>query len=262
MVCIRQLREIHCRAGTMTLETTHIGHRAWAAFIAALLLWGLFGATKHWPALAPFAPFDTDPYDVVGSFTFQIAVAMGALSLVRLELIRRHGEMDRLVYVGRGIRVVAACIAITMVSDLVAIVRAGVHPPRSGTEAGLWAVIAGMTALSALLVIGLPGGPAAPVPAPGGTEFDAVLRWLAPRALDPHRHPVRFALALALGLAAAVTAAEIVIGGPAPTLRQTILVVAVRMAIEGIGVFAGFLLLGPWLGLIGLRRGPASSAPS
>ena len=49
-----------------------IAGKTWTGLVAAILLWVFFDQTKHAPALLPFAPFDVDPYDVVGSFTFQV----------------------------------------------------------------------------------------------------------------------------------------------------------------------------------------------
>jgi hypothetical protein len=238
----------------MMREPPNLARRAWASVMAAVLLWAFFDVTKHSPVVSAFAPFDVDPYDVVGSFSFQIAIAISSLTLVRLGLMRRQRRSDRLLYVSRGIAVVAACVAVTMASDTIAILRAGVHAPRSPVEAGLWAAIAGLALASAAMLGGLHTGPAGSSAAAGGGEFDWMFRRAMFRAIDPERHVFRFAAALALGLGVLATAAEVTIDGPAPTLRQTILVILVRIAIEACGVFLGILLLGRYLGLVAFSR--------
>lgn len=247
-----QVRRTDGKDSTDVLVTlqANIGRRAWSSLLAALLLWGFFYTTKHSPVFSPYAPFDIDPYDVVGSFTFQIAIAVGALNVVRLELIKRQGTAYRLPYVRRGIAVVAVCIAITMASDTIAILRAGLHAPRSHVELAVWIAIAVFALISAILIAGLLTRANVSAPANGAEEFDWIFQRPMFRALDPRGHAVRFAFLLGLTIGIAATAVEIVGDGPAPTLRQTILVIIIRIAIEAFGVFIGFLFLGTYLGLV------------
>ena len=227
-----------------------MARRAWGSVVAALLLWGFFEATKHSALFAPFAPFTSDPYDVVGSFSFQIAIAVALLNVVRLGLIVRQRRPERLPYVGRGVTVVAGCIAVTMVSDTIAVVRAGLHPPRAPAEAGLWVAIAGLLLVAAVLPARVPALPGSLPPANVGGEFDWIFRRPVFRAIDPQRHAVRFALTVALSAAFLTTAAEVIGDGPAPTFQLTLYVILLRVAIEASGVVAGVLVLGRYLGVI------------
>ena len=70
------------------------------------------------------------------------------------------------------------------------------------------------------------------------------------RAIDPQRHAVRFALVLAMSAAFLATAAEVIGEGPAPTFQQTVAIILLRIAMEACGAFAGFLVLGRYLGLV------------
>ena len=211
-----------------------------------------FAVTKHSTAFRPFSPFDVDPYDVVGSFTFQIALAVAALNLLRLHRVERNGKEGRLVFVVRGIRVVAAAIAITMISDVIAVARSGVLAPRAAAEGAIWAAIAIFTVFS--IVLARDGPAPASVPAADADEFGAIFRRPPFRRIDPQRHPVRFAALVSAVAAIAVTAAQVVGEGPAPTVAKTIAVVIVFLTFEGSVVFAGVLTLGRWLGLLGSLR--------
>jgi hypothetical protein len=224
--------------------------RSWAALAGALALWTFFAATKHSAALRPYSPFDVDPYDVVGSFTFQIAISVAALNLLRLHLVRRSGARERRPYVARGIILVAASIAVTMLSDTIAIVRSGVGRPRSAAEAVVWSAIGLLSAFAILLARGVDTKIGTSRPGMPG-EFDGLFGREPLRAIDPQSHPVRFAALLSAGAAIAVTAAQIVGEGPAPTLRQTIAVIVVFLVVEATAVFVGFLSIGRWLGVAG-----------
>ena len=232
-------------------RTAIVRRRAWAALAGALGLWTFFAVTKHSPTFRSFAPFDVDPYDVVGSFTFQIALAVAILNLVRLRLIERSGREERLAFVTRGIRVVAAAIAITMISDAIAIARSGVLAPRAAAEGAIWAAIAIFIIFSILLARADPAPASAPTA--DADEFGAIFRRPPFCHIDPQRRPVRFAAFVSAVAAIAVTAAQVAGEGPAPTVAQTIAVVIVFLTLEGSVVFAGVLTLGQWLGLLGSR---------
>jgi hypothetical protein len=49
----------------------------------AILFYLFFQITKHHPILSLVNPFVEDPYDAVGSFSFQFALFTALLSLVR-----------------------------------------------------------------------------------------------------------------------------------------------------------------------------------
>jgi len=89
-----------------------------------------------------------------------------------------------------------------------------------------------------------------PLPADGGAEFDWIFQRPVLRAVDPQRHAVRFASLVAFSVGCLTTAAEVIAEGPAPTLRQTVLVIVVRITIDSVVVFVGILLLGRYLGLV------------
>jgi len=235
---------------TMSLEVT-MSRRVWSSFVAAILFWTFFAMTKHLRFFAPFSPFDKDPYDILSSFTFQIAVAVGGLNLLRLYLNRRHGLTESFTYLSRGVAVIALCVLGTMVSDAVAILRSGLHRPRGPSEFVLWLAMVVLALISVFLLKGLPNRHIVPSSlASTSSEFGRLFQRLGLCAIDPYRHGVRFALVVALAMGFMTTASELVCDGPAPTLRQTILVVGIRITIEASVVFIGLLSLGAYLGLL------------
>jgi hypothetical protein len=94
---------------------------------AALGLTLFFFAAKHRLPLARVLPFGEDPYDAVGSFGFQLALATAAISFLRA--VRRYGGSG--VPAAQAALVLRGCVAtllavfVTMQADAVALLR---HP--------------------------------------------------------------------------------------------------------------------------------------
>ncbi len=121
--------------------------------IVAVAFYLFFQVCKQQPALALVAPFTEDPYDAVGSFGIQLTMLMALLTLVRA--FRRYQpiqalESQKLLFV-RGAYTSCLSIAVTLVADIVAMLR---HPSTwVGLPAGkmLVALLGGMALLTVLL---------------------------------------------------------------------------------------------------------------
>ncbi|HTO94393.1 MAG TPA: hypothetical protein VMM80_08455 [Bacteroidota bacterium] len=94
-------------------------------FLSALFI-VLFDRAKHDPDLVCVNPFAVDPYDAVGSFGVQLALAAAALSALRACRPAVPGESFavRQTFILRAIGVSQLAIAVTMVSDIAAMALA------------------------------------------------------------------------------------------------------------------------------------------
>jgi hypothetical protein len=99
------------------------------ASVGALLLTGLFififYRAKYDPALSSVNPFAEDPYDAVGSFGVQLGVACAILSALRAfrTNLKTESLYNRYTYTLRAMAVSQLAIIVTMLADLVALVR-------------------------------------------------------------------------------------------------------------------------------------------
>ena len=86
----------------------------------------LFDRAKHDPDLACVNPFALDPYDAVGSFGVQIALAAGVLSALRAFRPAVPGESFavRQTFILRAIGVSQVAVAVTMIADIAAMALA------------------------------------------------------------------------------------------------------------------------------------------
>ncbi len=125
---------------------------------AALGLTLFFFAAKHQHWLARFVPFAEDPYDAVGSFSFQLALAAAAASLLRA--LRRYGGAGippaQAALVLRGSIVALLAVFITMQADALALLRHQRGWARSPLGAAL-ALGVGVVAAASLGSAGLLG---------------------------------------------------------------------------------------------------------
>ena len=118
-----------------------------AAFCAA------FFSVKRIAFLGTVSPFVEDPYDAVGSFAIQIALAAAAVSVMRAIVAHRAGRLVPPLLVARGEAVVVLSILVTALADLLAMLR---HTEAwHGTRAG-GGVVAALVALIVFSVAGLP----------------------------------------------------------------------------------------------------------
>lgn len=94
------------------------------ALATSLAFWAIFQLSKI-RAIQVASPFANDPYDAVGSFAFQIALALGFLSLARVVSIRDEtGARARTPFILHGILLVELCVALSLIADIVAVARA------------------------------------------------------------------------------------------------------------------------------------------
>ena len=129
---------------------------AFLAFVLAVLFYLFFQVSKHDPALSQVNAFAEDPYDAVGSFGVQFALFTALLSLVRAfrpyqadkALDSQELLLVRVEYFS------CLSIALTLVADIVAMIR---HPAVwIGRPTGyLLAALVGGMALLTVLVGGL-----------------------------------------------------------------------------------------------------------
>jgi hypothetical protein len=91
------------------------------AFITALVFYTLFQLSKI-PTISNVSPFADDPYDIVPSIAFQIALLAALLSLARLASIRDElGMRQRARLILHGILLVELSLVATLLTDGIAI---------------------------------------------------------------------------------------------------------------------------------------------
>jgi hypothetical protein len=116
------------------------------AFANILLAAGFcvfFFAVKHWPELTRVAPFVEDPYDAVGSFAVQLALAAALLTLWRSwRRVRRGDSGEQTTYLVRGAVVTVLAVHVTAVGDFVAMCRHLDAWMKSAAGKGLAALLA------------------------------------------------------------------------------------------------------------------------
>jgi hypothetical protein len=123
-------------------------------FVLAVLFYLFFQISKHQPALSQVNAFADDPYDAIGSFGVQFALFTALLSLLRAFRPYQAGRVldsqERLLL--RGAYLSCLSVAVTLASDIVAMIR---HPVIwVGEPAGyvLAALIVGMALFTALVM--------------------------------------------------------------------------------------------------------------
>ena len=128
------------------------------ATAAALGLTCFFFAAKHRSPFARVVPFGEDPYDAVGSFGIQLAVAAAAISLLRGA--RRYGggfPAPTAALVLRGSVAALLAVFVTIQADVVALARhprAWTHSPI-GTALALGLVVVALASLAGASLLGL-----------------------------------------------------------------------------------------------------------
>jgi len=92
--------------------------------ILSMAFCAFFQVSKHEPAFRSLNPFGEDPYDSVGSFGVQFVLFLSALSLIRA--FRPYpGDVlkENQAVLARGEMMVVLAVGITLVADLIAMVR-------------------------------------------------------------------------------------------------------------------------------------------
>lgn len=123
-------------------------------FGLAILLFPFFEICKHAPALSLVNAFAEDPYDAVGSFGIQLAPVLALLAVLRaFRPYPSEQTPDRQrVLVARAAYCSCFSVAVTLVADIIAMIR---HPALwLGVAAGyvLAALLGGMVLLTALVL--------------------------------------------------------------------------------------------------------------
>jgi len=131
------------------MEIASLKHATYVAFITSIMFWLSFQLSKI-SAISNINPFAEDPYDAVPSLAFQIAVAIGLLSLARLVSIKdENGLRQRAPFILRGILLVELAVLITLVTDFIAIAQA--WPLTISTP--MMFLLGGLSLLTALFII-------------------------------------------------------------------------------------------------------------
>ena len=98
---------------------------SFVVFLLVIFFLAFFDNSKHIPWLAAVNPFADDPYDAVGSFGIQLSFFVALLSLIRA--FRPYGTKEipssQLFLILRGETVALLCVAVTLTSDIVALLR-------------------------------------------------------------------------------------------------------------------------------------------
>jgi hypothetical protein len=165
---------------------------AWLGLGLAVLFYLFFQVSKQQPDLAQVNAFANDPYDAVGSFAVQFALFVSVVSIIRA--LRRYSPSVALEpqqrLLARGLVLTYLAVAITLVADVIAMVR---HPSDwTSLPAGhiLAALLGGMAVL-VLLVAWLvhawtwTSSPAPPPEVPLGAALAIVGVGIAILALYP-----------------------------------------------------------------------------
>lgn len=126
---------------------------------ASLGFTAFFFAAKHRVGLARIAPFGEDPYDAVGSFGIQLAVAAAVISLLRGARHRDRAGIPapQAALVLRGSITALLAVFVTFQADVIALLR---HPgvwTRSpiGSTLTLGLVVVALATLSGAALLGL-----------------------------------------------------------------------------------------------------------
>ncbi len=122
-------------------------------FVLAALFYLFFQIAKHYPALSAVNAFADDPYDSVGTAGVQLAMFTAILSLVRAFRPYQLNKdiSNQKVLLMRGEYITCLSVAVTLVADIVAMIR---YPSVwIGFPAGqvLIALIGGLALLTALV---------------------------------------------------------------------------------------------------------------
>ena len=123
-------------------------------FVLAMLFYLFFQVSKHHPALSQVNAFANDPYDAVGTAGVQFAAFAALLSLVRaFRPYQPNRDVDnQQMLLVRGTYLTCLSVVVTLVADIVAMLR---YPfVWIGFPAGyfLAALVGGMTLLTALVI--------------------------------------------------------------------------------------------------------------
>ncbi len=248
--------------------------------ITSLVFWAFFAWSKTQP-FAEVNPFAVDPYDAIGSFAFQTAVALSIVSLARSFQQRNNmNSLHRLPFILRGIGIALCATVITIAGDGIAVAKQ--YALVTSSMVGVYlliglGVVAFFTLLDGILFIKgvlhmyrLPEISAASsslgealrdvylmVLSPVSRIFPHIKlvdQWLKNKAagfawISPSIHPWRFVLGVGIVLGLLIPVAEFLKEGPPDHLQLALLVMAIFLLGELGATLLGFLMFGGFLGL-------------
>ncbi|HLO15812.1 MAG TPA: hypothetical protein VK206_13350 [Anaerolineales bacterium] len=126
-------------------------------FLLTIFFLAFFDNSKHIPALALVNPFADDPYDAVGSFGIQLSFLAAWLSLIRAfrpYTVKEFPPTQQLLIL-RGETVVLLSIFVTLMADIIAMIRyplMWMNSPAGWILAGLVSGLVLLTILMGLLL--------------------------------------------------------------------------------------------------------------
>lgn len=123
-------------------------------FVLAVVFYLFFQIVKHHPALSQVNAFADDPYDSVGSIGTQLALFTALLSLVRAfrPYEPKQDISNQKSLLMRGQYIACLSVAVTLVADVIAMVRFPSVWLDSPAGQVLIALIGGMTLLTAFVI--------------------------------------------------------------------------------------------------------------
>jgi hypothetical protein len=248
--------------------------------ITSLVFWAFFAWSKT-QQFAGVNPFAIDPYDAIGSFAFQIAVALSILSLARSFQQRNNtNSLQRLPFILRGIGVALSVTVITILGDCMAVAKQ--YAMVTSSIFGLYlliglGVVALFTLIDGLLFIkGLKHAHSLHETGTVSSSLGEVLQdvyvmvlsplakifpnvehagqWLKKKVkafewISPYTHPWRFVLCVGIVLGSLISVAEFLKEGPPSHIQVAFLVMAIFIIGEVGATLLSFLMFGAFLGL-------------
>ena len=224
------------------------------SLIIAILFYSFFMATKKSASLNAVAPFVDDPYDLVGSFAIQIALAVGFLNVVRIYLMKSFKIAGRLKYVGRGCQIVAWAILATMLADVIAILLKLPQSPIPSAQIAMFIWMAILILVSIVVWMKSANDIKGLMSSGQARDVQNELEFIFKDALapvNPRFHPILFSIIIAVICGVSISIGHLIGEGAAATYMQTVLALLLFAAIETTAVFIGTLVIGRYLGILG-----------
>jgi hypothetical protein len=254
-----------------------VGRAVLGSLLAAAVFEVFAFGVKQWTALSSHSPWSDDPYDAVTSFAIFFVPLVAGLCLLRLPLCRRDEPLpvERVQGLLRGARLILGTVAVTLLSDWIAVGLRVNSGSWSGETVALVAALVLVSVLTAWAVVEVLRGPGiqfpdSPGPATGpdgladlitvATRLSARLGPLGPlggtvvRATDAWLvRPIRSHPLLAAGAASVLFGALIAVGaaredGLSPVLWPL-------LGVGSAGMFAFLAAGGSYLRLV-IRERP------
>lgn len=251
--------------------------------ITSLVFWAFFtwSKTEQFAAVNPFA---IDPYDAIGSFAFQIAVAISLLTLARSFQQRNTTiSLHRLPFILRGMGIALVVTVITILGDGIAVATQSslVTSSASGRELLIGLGVLTLFTISdgvgfILFLTGRRRSLSLYTTSKGTSSLGEALhdvylmvlhplakmfppvekvdQWVKNHAkgfawISPYTHPWRFMLGVGIVLGLLINAADFLKEGLPPHIQVALIVMTIFILGELGATLLSFLLFGGFLGL-------------